>query len=113
MKKIIILLIALSPIVGFAQKKNIQNTSFEVDGVCGMCKSRIEKKAFTIRGVKSATWDIPTHQFSVIYDASKVSLLHIHEEIAAVGHDSPLATAPDDVYANLPMCCLYERKGKE
>jgi len=48
MKKIIILLIALCPIIGFAQKKNIQKTSFEVEGVCGMCKSRIEKKAFTI-----------------------------------------------------------------
>ena len=113
MKKIIILLIALFPIIGFAQKKNIQKTSFEVEGVCGMCKSRIEKKAFTIKGVKSATWDIPTHQFSVIYDTSKVDLLHIHEEIAAAGHDTPLATAPDDVYANLPMCCLYERKVKE
>jgi len=85
MKKIIILLIALCPIIGFAQKKNIQKTSFEVEGVCGMCKSRIEKKAFTIKGVKSATWDIPTHQFSVIYDTSKVDLLHIHEEIAAAG----------------------------
>jgi hypothetical protein len=78
-----------------------------------MCKSRIEKKVFTIKGLKSATWDITSHQFSVIYDAYKVNLLNIHEEIAAVGHDTSLATAPDDVYANLPMCCLYDRKVKE
>ena len=62
MKKIIILLITLLPVLGFAQKakKDIQKTSFEVNGVCGMCKARIEKQAFTIKGVKSATWDIPS-----------------------------------------------------
>lgn len=115
MKKIIILLIALLPVIGFAQKakKDIQKTSFEVNGVCGMCKARIEKQAFTIKGVKSATWDIPSHQFSVIYDASKTSLLNIHQELASVGHDTPLATAPDEVYNSLPMCCLYERESKE
>ena len=48
MKKIIILLITLLPVLGFAQKakKDIQKTSFEVNGVCGMCKARIEKQAF-------------------------------------------------------------------
>ena len=101
--------------IGFAQKakKDIQKTSFEVNGVCGMCKARIEKQAFTIKGVKSATWDIPSHQFSVIYDASKTSLLNIHQEIASVGHDTPLATAPDEVYNSLHMCCMYERESKE
>jgi mercuric ion binding protein len=113
MKKIIILLIALAPLVSFAQKKNIQKTRFEVAGVCGMCKSRIEKKAFSIKGVKSATWDIPSHQFSVIYDASKVSLEKIHEGIADSGHDTKLATAKDETYNNLPMCCLYDRIVKE
>ena len=115
MKKIIILLIALAPLVSFTQKKkkDIQKTSFEVAGVCGMCKSRIEKKAFSIKGVKSATWDIPSHQFSVIYDASKVSLEKIHEGIADSGHDTKLATAKDETYNNLPMCCLYDRIVKE
>ena len=44
MKKIIILIIALMPLLSFAQKakKDIQKTSFEVEGVCGMCKARIE-----------------------------------------------------------------------
>jgi len=115
MKKIIILIIALMPMLSFAQKakKDIQKTTFEVEGVCGMCKARIEKQAYTIKGVKSAKWDIPTHQFSVIYDASKTSLLNIHKQIAAVGHDTTLATSDQSTYDNLPMCCLYERKVKE
>ena len=61
MKKIIVLLIALAPLVSFAQKKkkDIQKTSFEVAGVCGMCKSRIEKKAFSIKGVNAFAHEIP------------------------------------------------------
>ena len=115
MKKLILLTIALMPLLSFAQKakKDLQKTSFEVEGVCGMCKNRIEKQAYSIKGVKSASWDIPTHQFSVIYDASKTSLLNIHKQIAAVGHDTPLASSEQSTYDNLPMCCLYERKVKE
>jgi len=113
MRKIIFLLFALAPLALFAQKKDIQKTSFEVNGVCGMCKARIEKTAFGIKGVKTASWDIPTHQFTILYDANKVSLENVHQAIAAAGHDTPLATAPDEVYENLPMCCLYDRKKKE
>ena len=53
MRKIIFLLFALAPLALFAQKKDIQKTSFEVNGVCGMCKARIEKTAFGIKGVKT------------------------------------------------------------
>ena len=113
MKKTIVLLLAIAPLALFAQKKDIQKTSFEVNGVCGMCKARIEKTAFSIKGVKTASWDIPSHQFTLLFDANKVSLESVHEAIAKAGHDTPLATAPDEVYENLPLCCLYDRKKKE
>ncbi len=109
MKKTLLLLLALLPLGLMAQKKDIQKATFEVNGVCGMCKSRIEKTAFELKGVKSANWDIPTHQFNVLFDANKTPLDSIHAAIATAGHDTPKANAPDDVYANLPMCCLYER----
>ena len=96
-----------------AQKKDIQKTQFEVKGVCGMCKARIEKTAYALKGVKSAQWDIPSHQFMVLYDANKVALDSIHAAIARAGHDTPLATAPDAVYDQLPMCCLYTREEKK
>jgi len=112
MKKIIVFLFAIAPFLLMAQKKDLQKAIFEVDGVCGMCKARIEKTAFGLKGVKTATWDIPSHQFQVLYDANKVSIEDIHASIANAGHDTPLATAPDHVYENLPMCCLYERKKK-
>ena len=112
MKKIIILLLFMTPLALFSQKKDIQKSTFEVNGVCGMCKARIEKTAFGIKGVKTATWDIPSHQFTILFDANKVSLENVHEAIAKAGHDTPLATTPDEVYENLPLCCLYERKKK-
>lgn len=113
MKKTIIFLIALAPLALFAQKKDIQKTTFEVNGVCGMCKARIEKTAFSIKGVKTASWDIPSHQFTLLFDANIVTLESVHEAIAKAGHDTPLATAPDEVYENLPLCCLYNREKKE
>lgn len=112
MKKIILMLLLAAPLSLLAQKKDIQKTSFEVEGVCGMCKARIEKTALKIKGIKTANWDIPTHQFTILFDANKVSLEEVHQAIANAGHDTPLATAPDKVYENLPMCCLYDRKKK-
>lgn len=109
MKKLLLLLLVAAPLSVLAQKKDIQKTTFEVNGVCGMCKARIEKTAYRVKGIKTANWDIPTHQFSILYDANKVSLETIHQTIANAGHDTPLATAPDEVYENLPLCCLYER----
>ena len=67
MKKVILMLLLAAPLSLLAQKKDIQKTSFEVEGVCGMCKARIEKTAFGLKGIKTANWDIPTHQFTILY----------------------------------------------
>ena len=48
MKKIIFLIFISSAV--FSQKKNIVEESFEVNGVCKMCKARIEKTAFKQKG---------------------------------------------------------------
>ena len=37
--------------IGFAQNKNAK-AAIEVDGVCMMCKNRIEKACLKIKGVK-------------------------------------------------------------
>ena len=62
MKKIIAILgILFIGVTGFAQNKNARAT-IEVDGVCGMCKERIEKASIQAKGVKSANWNVETHQ---------------------------------------------------
>ena len=115
MKKTIFLIFISS--VVFSQKKNIVEESFEVNGVCKMCKARIEKTAYKQKGVKNAEWDINNHLLTILYDKAKLDIYQIHKSIAAVGHDTSEEHAPDEVYDNLPMCCLYNReeikKGKQ
>ena len=46
----------------------------------------------------------------------RTNLEEIHKLILNVGHDTSLFPASDEVYNELPICCLYERKinyGKE
>ena len=59
--------------VVFAQNKNAK-ASMEVDGVCDMCKERIEKAAIRTKGVKSAVWNVDTHELKLIYDERKTDL---------------------------------------
>ena len=80
--------------------------TFQVDGVCGQCKQRIEK-ALRVKGVRSATWTIATKMLSVTYNPAVISLDRIHATTAAAGHDTEKQKAKDEVYLALPDCCHY------
>ena len=80
---------------------------FMVGGSCEMCKDRIEKTAKEIKGVHSAIWDLKSHELHLDFDETKTSLDAISKAIAAVGHDTDLHKANDEVYEALPACCLY------
>src|SRR5690554_3401959 len=100
-------LIVLLVFFGFnmsAQNKNAR-AAFEVDGVCTMCKERIEKAAVRTKGVKSAIWDVNSHMISVIYDERKTDLNKIKQKIADVGHDTQQIKASDEAYNNIHECC--------
>ncbi len=106
MKKLSLITMLLIGIVSFAQNKNAKAT-LEVDGVCLMCKSRIEKACLNTKGVKSAIWDVKTHQLSLFFDENKTSLQTIQKNVAAVGHDTKGLKATDDAYASVHPCCKY------
>lgn len=106
MKKLIIVVTVLISTVTFAQNKN-ERASVEVDGVCLMCKSRIEKASFETKGVKSAIWDVKTHELKLIYDARKTNLETIQKSVTAVGHDTKNFKASDESYASIHACCKY------
>lgn len=95
-------------LISIATNSASQTTTatFEVDGVCGMCKERIEK-ATNIRGVASADWNVETKKIVVVYDSSKVKLITIHQKIAKVGHDTELIKATEKAYNSLHGCCKY------
>ena len=95
-------------------EKKVAETTFEVDGVCGMCKERIESAAMRTSGVKLAEWSVETHELKVIYKPSKVSLEEIHQAIADVGHSTETVPADSTAYEHLHACCQYEdEKAKE
>jgi len=86
-----------------------EENQFFVRGNCSSCKARIEKVA-TTAGADSATWDAETQMVTLNFNASKTSADLILKKIAEVGHDNEKFQAKDNVYANLPSCCLYDRK---
>jgi cation transport ATPase len=109
MKNIIYVFILLIGITSFAQDKNARAT-MEVDGVCLMCKDRIEKACIKTKGVKSAVWNVQTHELSLIYDARKTNIETITENIVAVGHDTKDLKATDEAYNSVHPCCKYRDK---
>lgn len=109
MKKVIVLFMCLIGAVTFAQNKNARAT-MEVDGVCLMCKSRIEKACLKTKGVKSAVWDVKSHELSLIYDERKTNLETIQASVLEVGHDTKDAKATDEAYASVHHCCKYREE---
>ncbi len=95
-----------------AQEKKNKNAQYniEVNGNCEMCKKRIEKAAFSIKGVKSAQWHTDDHMLHLLINEEKCTILDIKKAIASVGHDTDEVKTTQDVYDNLHGCCKYERK---
>ena len=116
MKKNVFIFIML--LVGFSiqsqeiKKNKNAKISFEVDGICGMCKKRIETAALKTKGVKFALWNVETHKLSLIMDERKTDVLTVQQNILAVGHDvflekgkKLIATA--EAYSSVHPCCKY------
>ncbi|MBO3115889.1 cation transporter [Winogradskyella sp. DF17] len=106
MKNIVVIFLLSLSTMAFAQNKNAK-ASMEVDGVCGMCKERIEKAAIRTKGVKSAIWNGDTHELKLIFDERKTNVETISKQIAAVGHDTKLFKATDKAYNAVSPCCKY------
>lgn len=116
MKKLIVfLMLAFVGITAQAQEKQVKKNKnakydIEVNGNCEMCKKRIEKAAYSVKGVKSAQWHQDHHDVHLILDETKTSVDEVHKAIAAAGHDTNKVKADDKVYEQLHGCCQYERK---
>lgn len=106
MKQLVLIAVFLIGGMGFSQNKNAKAT-IEVDGVCNMCKERIEKAAVRAKGVKMANWSVETHELKLIYDERKTDLKKIQQSIADVGHDTKDIIATDKAYHSVHPCCFY------
>lgn len=106
MKNLFIAIVLLVAGATQAQDKNAKAV-IEVDGVCMMCKARIEKAAIRTKGVKSAVWNVESHQLSLILDERKTSVAEVKASVAAVGHDSEDVVATEEAYNSVHECCKY------
>ncbi|MGY8942023.1 MAG: heavy-metal-associated domain-containing protein [Flavobacteriales bacterium] len=104
MKQLTTIAFVLVSIASFGQKK--AETTFVVQGLCGMCEERIEK-AFDVPGVINADWDVETKELQVAYKTKKLDENKLHALAAAAGHDTDQVKATDEVYAGLHGCCKY------
>ncbi|MDR1974098.1 MAG: efflux RND transporter periplasmic adaptor subunit [Bacteroidales bacterium] len=85
-----------------------QDAVLTVQGLCGMCKTRIETAAKSVKGVMSAVWNSQTKELNLTYDKTSGEVPdQAAKAIAKVGHDNNSYKAPDDVYNALPGCCKY------
>lgn len=110
-----LLFVAIITLVGYttqAQEKKNKNAKYEIEvnGNCDMCKKRIEKAAFSVNGVKSATWSIESHTLTILLNEQKTTLKQVENAVAKAGHDTENSKATEEDYAKLHHCCAYERK---
>jgi copper chaperone CopZ len=108
---VIVILVLFFSVAVVAQEKKSKNKkiTFKVAGNCEMCEKRIEKAAFSVKGVKSADWHIDDKDIHLIIDENKCSVEDVAKAIAKAGHDSEIVKAKDEDYEKLHGCCLYIR----
>ena len=107
-----LLLVALSTQAQDKKSKNAKHTII-VNGNCEQCQKRIQKAAFSVAGVKSASWSIETHNLVLTINEEKTTVAAVKKAVAKVGHDTDSEKASDAVYDQLPGCCQYQRKEKK
>ena len=83
--------------------------TIKVYGNCGMCQDRIEKTAKNVIGVNTATWNDNDQVLTITFQEGLFTEMDLHQELAAIGHDTDKMKASDEVYENLHGCCKYER----
>lgn len=89
---------------------DLTKATIYVNGMCGMCKARIEKATATVDGVENAVWDVDTKLLTVNYDPKLTDATAIEKAAAKVGHDTKGTRATDKAYDGLHACCKYERE---
>ncbi len=97
------------PEQSMAQGRNVEEVEITVLGNCGMCKDRIERAAYTVRGVRRADWNQQEQKLTLAFRADRTDQETIERAIAKAGHDTENFLADDVTHANLHHCCIYER----
>jgi len=107
MKKLFLIFMLLCVTSACSTVVGTTTETLKVEGLCGMCKARIENTAKEIDGVTGAEWDGTTKMLTLEFDLAKTKLETISKAIAKAGHDTEKDRADDNVYNSFPDCCKY------
>lgn len=94
------------------QEPVITEKTIIVHGDCDMCKSRIEKSASYVKGVKKATWNKEKDELTVVFRSDKTDIMAIQQAVAKAGYDTQDVKADEKAYEALPECCHYRTSEK-
>lgn len=86
-----------------------EHAMMTVQGLCGMCKERIEKTAISVKGVSFASWEGTTKQLHLNFNPAQTDLDKISQAIAKAGHDTDKHKTDQATYDALPACCKYRQ----
>lgn len=93
---------------GYSQSNTFRTMTVKISGNCDMCRTTIENTANKIKSV-TLSWDKETQLAKISYDSIKTNPAAILKNIALAGYDNEKYLAPDEVFAQLPECCRYNR----
>lgn len=96
----------IKPLFSDILLQSFNENSFFVDGICGMCKTRIEDLAYSVKGVKWAEWNLESKQLVVKFDG-EINTEKLAKTLTKGGHDNWMFTAKNKAYNNLHSCCKY------
>ena len=104
-KNILIISMLLIAYSASSQNKNAK-TEFTVEGVCEMCKERIETVALKTKGVKIANWSIETHILSLVINEKKTNLDKVKKNISKIEvYQCPMKCEGNKTYSDKDTRC--------
>lgn len=94
MKKLLVLLLALLPMLGLNAKPQKQTVTFYVDLHCQGCCDKVMKNIAYEKGVKDIRCDLKTKTVVVTFDAQKTDIPTLQKAFIKIG--KPATTTPPE-----------------
>lgn len=83
-------------------QKQIQ---IQTSSKCGMCKTAIEKKLYSLKGIVHADLDLAKNTIDVIFEKDVIQIEAIHQAVIDLGYDANDKKGNQKAYQQLPACC--------
>ena len=109
MKNITIIFLVFSLMVGSCATAQstvkVKTVKIQTSAICGMCKTRIEKKLNYTKGIVFAELDLETKELTVKFKTKFLTAESVRKVVSDLGYHADDTKRNKDAYANLPRCC--------